>query len=152
MTILKSMLLLVCLTGSASAMAQCETEQQINASLLQLRQDSDALNSRIKTGMQSNLKMLDDKAKALGWSEQQKQEFKKNKIENNGQFVFLTLQIQQQQFEIRNIQDELRSEAVRKDPKLTCTTGLKMVPVTKKMSDLLDEQISFIKERIEEIQ
>ncbi|BBB62493.1 hypothetical protein UNDKW_4220 [Undibacterium sp. KW1] len=132
------------------ALAQCENEEAVRITAAKMKADISANKAQQKTRLDETLQSFNVKTDALGWTKVQKSEFLK-KMQENGQYVYLSLKLQEQQLSVMMVQNELGAKDVKDDPVQACTVALKYIPLFLKITELNEELFDFMKKKIEAI-
>ncbi|WP_162060306.1 hypothetical protein [Undibacterium sp. KW1] len=143
-------LALVIFLSSNMALAQCENEEAVRITAAKMKADISANKAQQKTRLDETLQSFNVKTDALGWTKVQKSEFLK-KMQENGQYVYLSLKLQEQQLSVMMVQNELGAKDVKDDPVQACTVALKYIPLFLKITELNEELFDFMKKKIEAI-
>ncbi|MFZ6709663.1 hypothetical protein [Undibacterium sp. TC9W] len=135
---------------SNMALAQCENEEAVRVTAAKMKADISANKAQQKTRLDETLQSFNVKTDALGWTKVQKSEFLK-KMQENGQYVYLSLKLQEQQLSVMMVQNELGAKDVKDDPVQACTVALKYIPLFLKITELNEELFDFMKKKIEAV-
>ena len=130
-----------------ASFAQCENETSAMATAKSLQQELGALKQSQEAGLKEVVELLDDRAQELGWT-QERRAAAMNELTNNGQYVYFELQKQQQMLQVAAVKLELQKPEVKNDAVSACLVGLKFGPPMRKIAEIGEKEIQYLKKRV----